>query len=375
MKMMKINALVFALLCAMASVGAAERFKSEKHAFSVELLATGLKHPWAMAFLPRGEILITERDGRLLLHEPGAGKPKEVFKFPDIRQHGQGGLLDVILDPGFSENRFIYLSYAGRTGDDYGTEVMRVRYEGGKISEREVIFRLNRKTDTKYHFGSRLLFAQDGTLFITLGDRGDRQRAQNLGDHAGSLIRIDRNGKPPGDNPWVGQSGVLPEIYTYGNRNMQGIAKHPKTGEIYTHEHGPQGGDELNLMRPGVNYGWPEITYGKEYGTGWDIGVGAERENVQHPIHYWVPSIAPSGMVFYTGDMFPEWRGDLFVGSLKFGMLVRLEFSGGKVIHEERMLNSRLGRIRDVRQGPDGAMYLLTDERNGALLRLQRSAE
>ena len=231
------------------------------------------------------------------------------------------------------------------------------------------------KSGTGRHFGSRLVFDGKGHLYITLGDRGERPRAQQLDDHAGSVIRLNDDGSVPPDNPYIATDKALPEIFSYGNRNMQGAALHPRTGELWTHEHGPQGGDEINVIRAGVNYGWPVITYGVNYGIGTRIGAGTHQEGMAQPLYYWVPSIAPSGMAFYTGDAIPQWQGNLLVGSLKFSALVRLELDGEKVLHEERLLRGELGRIRDVRQGPDGLVYLLTDASNGGLFRLSPVAE
>jgi glucose/arabinose dehydrogenase len=252
-----------------------------------------------------------------------------------------------------------------------GTEVARARLVNHRLQDLQVIFRLQPKTGTSYHFGSRLLFDRAGQLYITIGDRGDRPRAQDLTDHAGSVIRLHADGSVPKDNPFLSQQGAKPEIYSYGHRNPQGMALHPETGKVWIHEHGPQGGDELNIIDKGVNYGWPVITYGVNYVIGTSIGEGTHKQGMQQPDYYWVPSIAPSGMTFYTADRFPEWRGNLFVGSLKFQLLVRLILDGDKVVGEERMLKRRLGRIRDVRTGPDGYLYLLTDEPNGKLVRLE----
>jgi glucose/arabinose dehydrogenase len=339
--------------------------------FRVVTLVDDLTHPWSMAFLPDGRMLVTERPGRLRIIANGRLLPAPVEGMPEIAAKGQGGLLDVVLHPNFKENRWVYLSYAAGNGDGIGTEVGRGRLQGNRITEWQRLFRLLPKSGTGRHFGSRLVFDNDGYLFITLGDRGERHRAQDSDDHAGSVIRLHEDGRIPEDNPFVGRPGVKPEIYSIGHRNMQGAALHPETGTLWVHEHGPQGGDELNIIRPGRNYGWPVITYGKEYGTGFDIGEGTEKPGMEQPIHYWVPSIAPSGMAFYTGDKFPDWRGDLFIGALKFQLLARLELEGGKVIVEERLLKDKLGRIRDVRMGPDGYIYLLTDALNGKLVRLE----
>ncbi|MDX1594278.1 MAG: PQQ-dependent sugar dehydrogenase [Gammaproteobacteria bacterium] len=338
--------------------------------FRIVTLAEGLEHPWGMAFLPDGRILITERPGRLRLYADGRLDPRPISGLPPIAQHGQGGLLDVALHPDFEANRLVYLSFAQRDADGVGTSVGRARLDDHRLVAPQKLFDLLPRSGTGRHFGSRLVFDGEGHLFITLGDRGERDRAQDLGDHAGSVIRITPDGHVPRDNPFVDRPGARPEIFSYGHRNIQGAALHPRTGELWTHEHGPQGGDEINIVRPGRNYGWPVITYGKEYVTGFEIG-DTHREGMEQPLHYWVPSIAPSGMAFYTGDKFPDWQGDLFVGSLKFELLVRLELDGGKVVEETRLLEDRLGRIRDVETGPDGYLYLLTDEPDGKLVRLE----
>jgi glucose/arabinose dehydrogenase len=252
-----------------------------------------------------------------------------------------------------------------------GTEVARGKLVGDKLEGVQVIFRQQPKGNTGRHFGSRLVFDRAGFLYITLGDRGEMERAQKPGDHAGSVIRLRDDGQVPSDNPFVGKPGWKPEKYTLGNRNMQGAALHPQTGALWTHEHGPQGGDEVNIIRPGVNYGWPVITYGVEYGIGTKIGEGTTKPGMAQPIHYWVPSIAPSGMAFYTGTRFPRWNGNLFVGALRDQMLVRLRLDGEKVVNEERLLRGVLGRIRDVRDGPDGYLYLLTDATSGVIARLE----
>ncbi len=331
----------------------------------------GLEHPWGMAFLPDGRILVTERSGRLRIVDNGKLDPTPVSGLPRIEAEGQGGLLDIILHPDFKDNGWIYLSYVAPGAEGMGTEVSRARLVNHRLTDLQVIFRLERKTDKTYHFGSRLLFDRSGYLYITIGDRGDRPRAQALDDQAGSVIRIHDDGMIPEDNPFIAQHGAKPEIFSYGHRNPQGMALHPKTGEVWIHEHGPQGGDELNLIHKGRNYGWPIITYGVNYVIGTSIGEGTHKHGMEQPNYYWVPSIAPSGMSFYNADKFPEWKGDLFVGSLKFQLLVRLELDGNKVIREERLLKEKLGRIRDVRTGPDGYIYLLTDESDGKLVRLE----
>jgi glucose/arabinose dehydrogenase len=324
-----------------------------------------------MAFLPDGRILVTERPGRLRLVVDGKLDPTPVAGLPEITARGQGGLLDVALHPEYESNGWIYLSYVARDEGGMGTEVVRARLKERRLEERELLFRLQPKSRAGRHFGSRLVFDREGYLFITVGDRGQRERAQMLSDHAGSVIRLHDDGRIPKDNPFVDVAGARPEIFSYGHRNPQGAALHPETGVLWIHEHGPQGGDELNRIFAGVNYGWPVITYGKEYVTGWDIGEGTHKEGMAQPVHHWAPSIAPSGMAFYTGDRFPGWQGNLFVGALKFQLLARLELQGNRVVKEERYLKGRIGRIRDVRSGPDGYLYLLTDEQDGRLIRLE----
>jgi glucose/arabinose dehydrogenase len=362
-----------ALLCALLAWPAqAQVFKTQEHAVRVTRIADGLEHPWGLAFLPDGRMLVTERPGRLRVIDKDRRLERDpVAGLPFIAVSGQGGLLDVALHPRFAENSLVYLSYTGRGTDGVGTEVARGRLAGNRLEDVQVIFRQQPRGGTGRHFGSRLVFDREGFLYITLGDRGEQNRAQNPDDHAGSMIRLHDDGRSPKDNPFAGKPGWKPEKYTLGNRNMQGAALHPQTGLLWAHEHGPQGGDEINVIRAGVNYGWPVITYGVNYGIGTRIGEGTHKPGMAQPIHYWVPSIAPSGMAFYTGDRFPAWRGDLFVGALRDQMLVRLKLDGEKVVKEERMLKNTLGRIRDVRNGPDGFLYLLTDEANGILARLE----
>jgi len=328
-----------------------------------------------MAFLPDGDLLVTERPGRLrhitgdsLVEDPIDGVPKVFAK-------GQGGLLDVTLDPSFAENSLVYLSYAGIDEDGRSsTRVARGRLVDGALDDVEVIFRSNSASTGGVHWGSRLGFDPAGDLYVTVGERGNQDTAQNLERHGGSVVRIKPDGSVPDDNPFVGESGSLPEIYSYGHRNPQGLAVHPGTGRVWTQEHGPQGGDEVNMIDAGANYGWPEISWGINY-SGTSINGGLrERDGMTQPAHFWDPSIAPSGMTFYDGDAFPEWQGDLFVGALKFQLIARLEMDGDKVVAEERLLEGAIGRIRDVRAGPDGFLYVLTDESNGGLFRLRPGA-
>jgi glucose/arabinose dehydrogenase len=350
----------------------AQTVKTQEHSFRVVTVVKGLDHPWGLAFLPDGRMLVTERPGRLrVVGRDGRLESQPVAGLPQVTPHGQGGLMDVALHPKFSENSLIYLSYSARGTDGVSTEVARGRLKGNRLENIEVVFRQLPKSNTGLHFGSRLVFDRAGFLYITLGDRGEMARAQKPDDLAGSVIRLHDDGRVPADNPFAGKPGWKAEKFTLGNRNMQGAALHPQSGLLWTHEHGPQGGDEINVIRPGTNYGWPVVTYGVNYGIGTKIGEGTTKTGMAQPLHYWVPSIAPSGMAFYSGDKFPNWRGDQFVGSLKFSLLVRLRLDGEKVVKEERMLEGTLGRIRDVRSGPDGFVYLLTDESNGVIARLE----
>jgi glucose/arabinose dehydrogenase len=366
--------IVVLLSVALALPAAAQVHRSEEHSFRVVELVRGLEQPWALAFLPDGRMLVTEKPGRLRIVKEGKLDPQPVAGLPEVTVHGQGGLMDVALHPRFPENGLLYLSYAARGADGVGTEVARGRLAGHQLEDVRVIFQQSPKGTRGQHFGSRLVFDRQGYLYITLGDRGEMARAQKPDDHAGSVIRLHDDGRVPKDNPFVGRPGWKPEKYTLGHRNQQGAALHPATGALWTHEHGPQGGDEVNVIRAGANYGWPVITYGVNYGFGTRIGEGTAKAGMEQPVHKWVPSIAPSGMAFYTGDKFPKWRGNLFVGALKDEMLVRLDLQGEKVVREERLIKGVLGRIRDVRAGPDGLIYLLTDESRGVLVRLEPAA-
>ena len=338
--------------------------------FRVVKLVEGLDHPWSLAFLPDGRMLVTERPGRLNLIGRDF-KRSHIEGVPRVYASGQGGLLEVALHPRFAENRLIYLSYAGPGEGGASTELARARLNGDRLEDLRVLFVEEPKTAGGLHFGGRIVFDRAGFLYLTLGERGQMQRAQVPGNHHGSVIRLRDDGTVPPDNPFVGKPGWRPEKYDLGHRNLQGAALHPQTGELWTHEHGPQGGDEINVIRPGTNYGWPVITYGVNYGTGTKIGEGTQKDGMAQPLYYWVPSIAPSGMAFYMGDRFPRWKGNLFVGALRDQMLVRLVLEGEKVVQEERLLKGVLGRIRDVRNGPDGYLYLLTDESPGVLARLE----
>ena len=343
----------------------------QEHSFRVVKVVEGLDHPWSVAFLPDGRMLVTEREGRLRIITDGKLEPKPVAGVPEVVQRGQSGLFDVALDPAYAQNRMVWLAYTARGEGGIGTDLAKGRLADGRLEDLKVVFREQPKARASIQFGGRIVFDGKGHVFLTLGDLGDKDRAQRPDDHAGSVIRLNLDGTVPADNPFVGKPGWKPEKFDLGHRNMQGAALHPKTGELWTHEHGPQGGDEINVIRPGRNYGWPVITYGVNYGIGTKIGEGTQKQGMEQPLYYWVPSIAPSGMAFYTGDRFPRWNGDLFVGALKDRMLVRLQLDGEKVVKEERMLQGALGRIRDVRVGPDGLIYLLTDENPGVLARLE----
>lgn len=361
------------IMTTMSACTQAKTFISEKHRFEVVTVAQGLEHPWSLAFLPDGTLLVTERPGRLRVINKGQLRPQAVTGLPgNIAAVGQGGLLDVALHPAFASNRLLYFSYAGHGEGGIGTEVARARLSpaASRLENLEVIFRALPKSRGGRHFGSRLVFGTDDYLYITLGDRGDMWRAQDLNDHAGSVIRLNDDGSVPASNPFVQQAAARPEIFTYGNRNMQGATLQPDTGLIWIQEHGPRGGDELNIVQAGANYGWPKVTYGINY-NGTKLSDLQQAPGITDPIYYWDPSIAPSGLMFYSADQFPGWRGNLFVGALKFQLLVRLELDGQRVVHEERLLSNEFGRIRDVRQGPDGLIYLLNDSSDGQVLRLQ----
>ncbi len=368
-------ALLVVVLCIatiLAMAAESRVVQSEKHAFRIVTLVEGLAHPWSLAFLPDGRMLVTERPGRLrIVSRDFRLDPKPIEGVPQVAAVGQGGLFDVVLHPKYAENGWIYLSYSGPGDGGWSTELMHAKLDGHRLVQSQVLFRLEPKSRTGAHFGGRIVFDRQGHVYLTLGDRGEQERAQRLDDHAGSVIRLHDDGRVPADNPFVKRAGAKPEKFTLGNRNMQGAALHPKTGELWTHEHGPQGGDEVNVMRAGRNYGWPVITYGVNYGIGTRIGEGTHKPGMEQPLHKWVPSIAPSGMAFYEGDKFPAWRGNLLVGALKDQMLARLELDGEKVTKEERLIKNAIGRIRDVRVGPDGYVYLLTDESNGVLARLE----
>jgi glucose/arabinose dehydrogenase len=364
---------ILALASSVAGAACAQStFDSQRHRFRVVTVASGLEHPWALAFLPDGgRMLVTERPGRLRIVEPDGRLSAPLGGVPRVAAEGQGGLLDVALAPDFAQSRTIFLTYSepGPSGT-IGTAAARARLGEASIEGVAVIFRQEPKLTGGLHFGSRIVFARDGTLFITTGERGHREYAQDLSRLQGKVIRIRPDGSVPPDNPFLKRAGARPEIWSYGHRNIQGAALHPETGALWTVEHGARGGDELNVPQPGRNYGWPVITYGRDY-SGERIGEGTARPGMEQPVHYWDPSIAPSGLLFYTGDKFPGWRGNLFVGALAFELVARLQLDRERVVVEERLLRGFGDRIRDVRQGPDGYIYLLTDEADGRILRLE----
>jgi glucose/arabinose dehydrogenase len=336
-----------------------------------ETFARGLEHPWALAFLPDGRMLVTERPGKLRIVDQAGRLSEPLAGVPRVYAHGQGGLLDVAIDPRFADNRLIYLSFAEPGSDNTaGTAVARAKLVDGRLNDAKVIYRQQPNVKSGNHFGSRLVFAHDGTLFVTQGDRYSyRDEVQNLSTGFGKIMRINTDGSVPKDNPFVGRDDALPEIWSYGHRNVQAAVLHPRTGQLWTVEHGARGGDELNRPQAGKNYGWPVITYGVDY-SGMRIGIGTAKPGMEQPVYYWDPVIAPSGMTFYTGDAIPAWKGSFLIGSLNPGLLVRLVIKDDNVVLEERHLGELKERIRDVQQGPDGALYLVTDSKNGRVLRV-----
>tara|TARA_B100002051_G_C16729131_1_gene637140 strand:- start:59 stop:1129 length:1071 start_codon:yes stop_codon:yes gene_type:complete len=349
-------------------------FKSRDHAYRSVTLASGLNQPWGMAFLPGNQgILITEKVGKIRIYREGL-QPRDISGGPNATEFGQGGLLDIAVHPNFTRNGYVFFSYVGRHGLGLGTELARAVFADDEFKDLRILFKSKPKSFGGRHFGSRLVFDGTGHLFMTLGDRGNRYEAQNLSTHEGTVLRFTADGDIPRGNPFLGRPGALPEIYSFGHRNVQGAVLHPETGELWIHEHGPQGGDEVNIIRRGANYGWPVITYGKEYGGG-TISNLSKKEGMEQPVVYWVPSIAPSGMTFYTGNKFPKWNGNLFVGALRGAHLRRVTFENGKVTDQEELLSNLDERIRDVRNGPDGYLYIITDSSNGRLIRLEPASD
>lgn len=338
---------------------------------AAEVLTDQLEQPWGMAMLPDERILITEKPGRLRLLDLKAGRLSEPLSgLPAVAHLGQGGLLDVALHPNFAENQLVYLSYSAGSDGQYGTEVGRGRFTETGLEGFETLFVAQPKVDGGAHFGSRLVFDRQGYLFITLGDRGRKEEAQKLSSHLGSIVRLHDNGAVPTDNPFLSTPGAKPEIYSYGHRNIQGADLNPWTGELWAHEHGPQGGDEVNIIKPGANYGWPTITYGVNYGIGTAIGEGTEKAGMEQPLYYWDPSIAPSGMAFYDHAAIAQWQGDLLVGALKFQLLAALDVDGRDLSNERRLYEQQYGRIREVEVSDSGDVYLLTDSGEGKLIRI-----
>jgi glucose/arabinose dehydrogenase len=333
-------------------------------------IAEGLEYPWGLAFLPDGSILVTERTGRLRIIREGKLEEAWIPGVPNVVVKAQAGLMDVAVHPRFSENHWIYLTYS-KHGRGDSPALMRARFDGHRLTDGRDIFVADAWSDSGGNTGSRIVFGHDGMIYMSVGDRHQPRFAQDTTNHAGKILRLRDDGTIPDDNPFVGQPGVRPEIFTFGNRNPQGLAIDPRTGALFETEHGPRGGDEINLLDRGRNYGWPVITYGINY-DGSVITNERARQGMEQPLVYWVPSIGPSGLVLYTGDRFPEWKGNLFVGAMAGTHLRRVVLDGTRVTHEERLLRSLHQRIRDVRQGPDGFLYLLTDSNYGEVLRLER---
>ncbi len=345
-----------------------ERVESEAATFRVVRVMGDLEHPWGVAWLPDGRMLVTERPGRLNLVD--GESVTTVSGIPEIQARGQGGLLDVAPHPDYESTGWIYFTYTAPGEGGNGTVLARGQLDGTSMTNIETLYEQTPLVDSGRHFGSRIVFANDGTLFFGIGDRGQRDPALDTGNSIGNIFRLTLDGSIPEDNPFVNAPDTLDEIYSYGHRNPQGMALHPQTGQLWEHEHGPHGGDEINLIEAGNNYGWPAITYGDEYSDQSPIG-GTEAPGMEQPVAYWDPSIAPSGMAFYTGDPFPGWENQMFVGALAHQHIRRVVLDGNEVVQQEELLRDDLGRIRDVRVGPDGYLYALTDEAEGSLYRLE----
>ncbi|ANH04814.1 PQQ-dependent sugar dehydrogenase [Shinella sp. HZN7] len=357
-----------------ASAAETREIPSKKAALVVETLATGLKQPWSVEVLPDGAHLVSEKGGTLRLIRDGKVSAP-LRGVPEVSTTGQGGLLDIALAPDFATSRTLYLTYSARGNGGSGTAVAKARLsaDGTALEETTRIFLMNRLTSRGQHFGSRIAIARDGSLFFGIGDRGDGPRAQDPRDHAGAILHINPDGSPHADNPFLGSSEGLAEIWSKGHRNPQGLAIDPKDGTLLTVEHGARGGDEINVPQPGRNYGWPLVSFGRHY-SGAEFDLGSAAKGYEQPLYYWDPSIAPGAIAVYHGDMFPEWEGNLIVAALKYQLITRLERDeSGAIVSEERMFDGEFGRIRDVIVAPDGALLLLTDDTNGALLRVSRS--
>jgi aldose sugar dehydrogenase len=366
--------LVAGLATIFAISASAQEQASQKAKFRTDIIVKGLTNPWAIAFLPEGRLLVTEKPGRMSVYGADGKLVGAVSSVPEVAAVGQGGLLDVVLAPDYAQSKRIYFTYAEpRAEKRNGTAVASARLmdeaKKPRLEDVKVIFRQEPAYGGGFHFGSRIAIARDGNLFVTLGERNQKTPAQDLNEHLGKVVRIAPDGSVPKDNPFVGKSGARAEIWSYGHRNPQSAAIHPASGKLWIVEHGARGGDEINIPEAGKNYGWPIITYGVDY-SGLRIGEGTSKAGMEQPIHYWDPSIAPSGMAFYTGDAFPGWKGSLFVGALAGQHLSRLELSGEKIVREERLITDLRERIRDVRQAQDGTLWVVTDSRDGKIIRL-----
>ena len=374
-------ALALAAVAALCAQAQAQVFESEEHRFRVVTVVAGVKHPWSIAFLPGGDMLFTQRTGELRLVRDGMLLEQPLAGVPDALVRGQGGLQEVAVHPDFEVNRIVYLSYSKAEGNRNTTALVRARLEGDRLHQVEEIFEADAWSAAPGHYGAKIAFDGDGHLFLSVGDRMARPQgnleshpAQALGSHAGTIVRLREDGSVPDGNPFAGNSGALPEIWSYGHRNPQGLDYDPATGRLWSTEHGPQGGDELNLILPGLNYGWPVIGFGVNYGAGTPIHAASEREGMEQPVTYWTPSIGASGLIVYEGDAFPRWRGDLFAGGLAptHRRLSRIRTDDeGRVVTREPLLED-VYRLRDVRQGPDGFIYLATDDRRGRLTDIVR---
>ena len=359
-----------AAVAAPAIVRAQQVLRSSKGSYSLRMLTLDLEQPWGMAFLPDGRLLITERPGRLRIFANGRLERAPVGGLPKVYARGQGGLLDVCLHPDFARNARLYLTYSGESEGGAATVLARAEFRNNALVGVQPIFEALPRTSGGLHFGSRVVFDRAGLLYVTCGERYQMQRAQNLADLGGKVVRLRDDGTVPPDNPFVGREGARPEIFTYGHRNPQGMAMHPGTGRIWLVEHGPRGGDELNLLKAGANYGWPRATHGIDY-SGSTISPNKSLPGMEDPVRVWVPSISPSGLAFYTGDRFPGWKGSVFTGALSDNALIRIELDGDRYVGEERLLVDLLPYIRDVRQGPDGLLYVVTHTDSGGLYRLE----
>jgi aldose sugar dehydrogenase len=367
-----------ATLCAAAMAAlppAPQPAKLVDTGFKVTEIAKGLDHPWSMAFLPDGSMLVTERVGRLRLIKGGSLLPQAIPGVPSVHTGSQAGLFDIVLHPNFALNNIVYLTYASGTKAANGTKVARARFDGSRLEDLQVIFAAMPLKDTDNHYGGRMAFLPDGTFLLTIGEGFEyREKAQDLTSDLGKIVRLNQDGTVPRDNPFIGQAPVRPEIYTWGHRNPQGLVFDVQSGTIYETEHGPRGGDELNIIVAHKNYGWPVITYGMDY-SGAYVSPYTQRAGLEQPVIYWTPSIAPSGLAMYRGDKFPAWKGDLFAGALAFKHLRRIHLDEhGNVVGQEQLLNDLHWRIREVRAAPDGFLYVCTDETDGRVLRLEPAA-